>query len=216
MIKQGVVPYYADAILASSLPKREELAKLVRPTIYLHTHPIDDGELDTGASHLGGIPDLPPTVTWPTWKGVPQAFIAQINLSELPDHEERHLLPEDGFLFFFYDSLQSTFGTYASDRGSFAIFFSKHNDIGTTKHYEYPKHPEAVIFQPARMTFHVGMSEPGWEHPVLEHLGLSLEDRFQYSEVVQTEKERHVDQGVLSLHQILGHASPLQYSLGWD
>jgi hypothetical protein len=55
-----------------------------------------------GASRVGGVPDLPPGVAWPTYDGKPVTFVAQIDLSELP-REVGALLPAEGWLYAFYD-----------------------------------------------------------------------------------------------------------------
>jgi hypothetical protein len=64
-----------------------------------------DDDLPVGASHLGGVPDLPPSTDWPKWDGyteedfvtatgsrIPQgckssalSFLGQLNLAEIPD-----------------------------------------------------------------------------------------------------------------------------------
>lgn len=57
-------------------------------------------------SKIGGFPNLPSDIEWPIYKGEPMAFIAQMDLSEIPSTEEFGL-PSKGVLFFFYDSKQS-------------------------------------------------------------------------------------------------------------
>lgn len=52
-------------------------------------------------SKICGEPNLPATVAWPCHKGRPLAFIAQIDLAELPRHEALSWLPGKGMLFFF-------------------------------------------------------------------------------------------------------------------
>jgi uncharacterized protein YwqG len=67
-------------------------------------------QLATGASRIGGIPDLPLEGTgerwqgsnWPAIDGVPLEFLAQFNLSELKDYQSCLLLPKSGHLLIFY------------------------------------------------------------------------------------------------------------------
>lgn len=55
-----------------------------------------------GTSRLGGLPDLPRGVAWPTYKdGRPLDFVAQIKLDEVARHDESHSLPNKGWLWFF-------------------------------------------------------------------------------------------------------------------
>jgi uncharacterized protein YwqG len=211
-----LLPDYARALRESALPHKDELAALVRPAVVLHSHAASGESLPVGTSRLGGLPDLPPGITWPSWQGKPQSFIAQINLSELPEFVERHLLPQRGFLFFFYDSERSTSGTYKSEQGSFAVFYA--TDLA--REMQSDDVPEGLdrktIFRPARLSFTVGMSEPGWEHPLLERIGLSFEERLEYGEVVgQVEKPtqsstRH------PYHQMLGYPNPMQSAVALD
>lgn len=52
-------------------------------------------------SKICGEPNLPVAVAWPCHKARPLAFIAQIDLAELPRHEAFSWLPAKGMLFFF-------------------------------------------------------------------------------------------------------------------
>lgn len=83
----------------------ETLARFERPGILLErawppTVP------DTWLSQIGGRPKVPPGFLWPriTFKDGTSAsldLLAQIALRDLPEIEERKLLPEDGMLYFF-------------------------------------------------------------------------------------------------------------------
>jgi uncharacterized protein YwqG len=52
---------------------------------------------------FGGFPRLPPDAVWPVsaFSGLPMHFLAEIDLSSLPDFEDRALLPAEGALYFF-------------------------------------------------------------------------------------------------------------------
>ncbi len=211
-----LLPDYAQALRMSSLPYRDELVELVRPAVFLHSCTVSSRDLPVGASRLGGLPDLPSECVWPSWQGKPLSFIAQINLSELPEFSERSLLPQSGYLFFFYDSERSTSGTYKSERGSFAVFYT----TGLVCAMHIDDIPEGLdqkaIFEPAQLSFSTGMSEPGWEHPSLEHIGLSFEQRLEYAEAISQAEKRKQGSGKRSCHQILGYPYSLQYPVAWD
>ena len=53
--------------------------------------------LPIGGSRFGGLPDLPPNLSWPSWKGKKLPFLAQIDLATLPQSP----LPSEGWLFVF-------------------------------------------------------------------------------------------------------------------
>lgn len=56
--------------------------------------------LPLGHSRIGGLPDLPPGVAWPTHRDKKIPFVAQLDLAEFPK-AARPLLPERGYLYAF-------------------------------------------------------------------------------------------------------------------
>ena len=76
------------------------LANLAAPTVGMRMRLADETTIPIGASKVGGCPDLPAGVEWPTWQG-PMAFLAQINLAEVAPYEHSSLLPTHGLLSFF-------------------------------------------------------------------------------------------------------------------
>lgn len=57
-----------------------------------------------GFSKLGGYPELPPELDWPTAREGPLAFIAQLDLAEVRAAGGPEWLPSAGFLFVFNDA----------------------------------------------------------------------------------------------------------------
>jgi uncharacterized protein YwqG len=209
------LPDYAQALRESDLPFKQELADLVRPSVSLESRAAFPGSLPVGVSRLGGLPVLPADMAWPSWQGQPQSFLAQINLSELPPFRDRNLLPEGGLLFFFYDSAQSTYGGSASDRGSFAVLYSAHSGPAMRPDQMPERLDREAVFKPARLSCSIGMTEPGWEHPILERLGMSFDERLTYADVVSRARVSASVSG-RSCHQMLGYPSPLQNAVAWD
>ena len=81
---------------------------------------------DDDASHgtrLGGAPDLPDLALWPHWEGVPLAFLAQIDLAEVAALNPETPLPKTGFLSFFYEADQRTWGFKPEDRESWRVLY---------------------------------------------------------------------------------------------
>ena len=113
----------ADPALA---PHLDGLERHVRNSIRLHPT-IREGNLDLGASKIGGYPDVPDGFTWPMRHVemprpsqlflethphvtrlpddgmVPLEFIAQIDLADAAPFDLDDILPADGYLLFFYD-----------------------------------------------------------------------------------------------------------------
>lgn len=87
----------------------EDLERLTRPGIVVTCKPVVEAKLRVGASRMGGRPDLPNDVSWPTLtrqKGkqsvvLPLAFLGQIALSDVAKHDHEKLLPKSGLLTFF-------------------------------------------------------------------------------------------------------------------
>ncbi|HMR06516.1 MAG TPA: DUF1963 domain-containing protein [Polyangiaceae bacterium] len=91
----------ADAIAHHGLTSYSaEIQALARATVLLGVEP--QAELPVGTSKLGGTPDLPNTLTWPT-NGDDKllAFLGQIDLASLP--QSGLPLPPVGMLYVFSD-----------------------------------------------------------------------------------------------------------------
>lgn len=112
---------YDAALARSGLPQAAALRALLRPGLALRTEIATTYEI--GGSRLGGQPDLPPRFSWPSWQGKPQAFLAQIDLAELPSFPDRDLLPTSGRLYFFYDADRECWGHDQAHRGSAAVIY---------------------------------------------------------------------------------------------
>jgi uncharacterized protein YwqG len=82
----------------------DQLKQFLKPAIRMDSSLVSAHPLPVGVSKLGGFPDLPSSLAWPTWKGVPMVFLAQIQLQEVAPYDIEHLLPSQGFLFFFCQS----------------------------------------------------------------------------------------------------------------
>jgi uncharacterized protein YwqG len=89
----------------------ERVAAAIRPlareAIHLTTAGPDDYS-QLGNTRLGGLPDLPVGLTWPTVTGedgrAHLGFLAQVNLSQLPRTADE-LLPQEGMLYFFSEEV---------------------------------------------------------------------------------------------------------------
>src|SRR5262245_60284326 len=78
---------------ALGLPQADRMAAAARPAARL----VPGGVDAVGASRLGGDPDLPPGMKWPTCRGKPTSFLAQIPLAEFARIEPGSV-PTDGTL----------------------------------------------------------------------------------------------------------------------
>ena len=69
-------------------------------------------------SRLGGTPDLPAGIEWPSWNDQDLAFLGQVDLAEAAALDRALPLPERGLLLFFYDAAAQPSGLAPSHRGS--------------------------------------------------------------------------------------------------
>lgn len=117
---------FENALVNGGVPVEmaAKLSLLLAPGVLLTSVPSTDKEVRVGASKFGGEPDLPEETKWPTWKGKPLAFLAQINLSDVRQFPWCASLPSEGLLSVFYDQDQSTWGMDPADKGSWSVLFS--------------------------------------------------------------------------------------------
>ncbi len=86
----------------------DQLLSLAKMSIRFTTTKTADDEIPIGASKVGGYPDLPPNRSFPKWKGIPLAFLAQINLADISIFKSASELPSSGLISFFYSATQET------------------------------------------------------------------------------------------------------------
>jgi len=107
----------------------EKVERLMRSAGIPAIH-LDSSNIQNGTSKLGGMPLVSVDFQWPRWNDAPLAFIAQLDLASLPHLEQMKDLPESGFLYFFYDKGQSTWGFDPQDVGSWRVIYSEDaNDL---------------------------------------------------------------------------------------
>lgn len=184
----------------------EALSATVQPAIRLKTFPCREDELQLGASRIGGKPDLTDDIVWPVWHGKPLSFLAQIKLSDLAQYPFTDVLPEEGWLLFFYDAEQSTWGFDPEDKGSWAVVFIP----STRAKLERRGVPSDVLMNGFYNLCGVETLEtltlPPFESHAVERLNLSDSEQDAYldllDEVYSSDEEL--------VHQLLGHPRPIQ------
>ncbi len=119
LLEQAADEEWRTRLAGTALADRPRAVRdLGRPTIRLGlesietddaSDPADDEDTPTpddgpavGASRVGGTPDLPPALAWPTARGEPYVFLAQLDLASLAPLEAARELPGRGWLSFFY------------------------------------------------------------------------------------------------------------------
>lgn len=100
-------------------PFADGLLQHVQFAVGLTPQRSDDREIPVGLNKLGGEPDVPPGFLWPMRKDRPLAFVAQINLGQIPAVPESKL-PSRGILSFFYDD--QVWGFDPEDKDGFKVY----------------------------------------------------------------------------------------------
>jgi hypothetical protein len=96
------------------------ILELLRPSIRLNICEASSAAV----SRLGGEPNLPPNVSWPSRAdGDLLSFICQIDLTEL-EPAEGLALPISGSLFFFCDTIYIPDGSDPGDIDGFTVIYS--------------------------------------------------------------------------------------------
>ena len=172
----------------------------VHPAIRLTATP--SGAQRAGESRIGGRPDLPSDVSWPTYADLPLGFLAQVDLAALPAGTP---LPPDGYLWFFYVADQSTWGFDPKDAGSARVFYGPAGvplspaepPAGMPDGGEYPAC--ALAFEAYR-----DLPDLDTDHPVSARL--NEEEHERYQEI----RDYLASGGGPTAHKLLGHAQPVQ------
>jgi uncharacterized protein YwqG len=204
----------------------EQVDRLVRNSIRLLTKPIEDADMPVGASKLGGLPDLPPHISWPQWQGVPQSFIAQMRLEELQAYDTQKLLPPKGQLWFFYTSQQDIYGDDPTNKGAWQVFFAESGLEHLQRQTAPTQLPQAARFKPCSLSYASELTLA--VQPELEIPGLQWDNNLQKKYDTVFAAFHKDDDSAIPHHRMLGFADVLQddmreqsqlYSLGitdWD
>ncbi|GGO02223.1 hypothetical protein GCM10010969_25350 [Saccharibacillus kuerlensis] len=203
-----------DAGLAKYRP---DIAKLLFPSLKMKLHAVSDTEIVIGSSRVGGGADLPGDADWPEWDECPYTFIAQINLSELPEGHGL-LLPEDGLLSFFYASA-AMYEDYAfhGDPTTCRVIYTPPSSFKWLSTLSIPESllqaDPQVVLSPAKIIFNPDLCVPESESAYLEALGLGWGgDHIEYERYWNIFKGNLDDPQTyhVPLHRLLGHPDQIQ------
>ena len=154
-----------------------------------------EARLALGETKLGGHPDLPPDTPWSHSDGRPLAFVAQIRLDDLPRLDD-DVLPASGLLSFFCAPIA------LDEQDAGRVLYTP---TGTPLvRARAPAELEAdERFAPAPLTATIELSAPSAQSELLDHLGLSHEQRRAYDEALEPDTDTPI-------HRMLGHPDAIQ------
>ncbi len=157
-------------------------------------------------SRLGGEPNLPSKVPWPTWRGHGLPFVAQLDLATIPKSHGLDL-PFNSSLYFFYEGGEEAWGLQSEDRGSAQVIYSP---TSLTEHQ--PRAAPNDIRDEWRfrgVRLEPGSSEtslPDGQDQTLDQLTLSAEEHKRYWDFL----EAWGAQRSQIYHRIGGYPEPVQ------
>jgi uncharacterized protein YwqG len=127
--EHGPSPKRAQVELPSDPTQMQNLVQsFAKEAILL---PVSDPpDLSPGLTFFGGVPIVPAGWTWPRGAETdrPLIFLAQIDVTTLPDVDLRRRLPESGVMYFFYSAVDFNWNTQVSDFNDCVLFASGPTD----------------------------------------------------------------------------------------
>jgi uncharacterized protein YwqG len=194
--------------------RSSELLRLAKPSITLQLRLANAGQLRVGVSKFGGSPDLPATAEWPTWNGQPLTFIAQIRLADTAPYRPPQTLPEAGFLFFFYDPLQSVWGYEPATEGAWRVNYIEGGEPQLVRRSMPPFHSDDANARPDLefnefpIDFSRGLCLPPRDSSEIAALKFSGAEIEAYDELLESVAE--MNHGNAVRHQLLGYPDQIQ------
>ena len=191
----------------------EHIAKQIMPLamkcIRLATIPADEGDIPIGTSKIGGLPDLPAGTKWPLWKNIPLSFLCQINLHDLHRYQCCNELPVSGWLYFFYNAEQKTWGFDPQDIGSWKVIYYNGHEKDLTRYKPIDiqeDEKEYLIYEPCQVSFYEAVSMPGKNGDLIDQIIMDdeLDSYIDFIEKLSQEYPYETE------HQLLGHSNPIQ------
>ena len=138
-----------------------------------------------GLSKLGGVPDLPPEIEWPSISRKPLGFIAQIDCAMVVQVSEASLLPRSGMLFFFYDFVEQPWdgASPAEDSGRAVIYVA---DLPNPRSAIVPASiaKETILLPEFPIDLRVVPTLPGYDTEEGASLAFTEQERDAYFELL--------------------------------
>lgn len=211
-----------DALIDSNhlQHRRAEIEGFLDTAILLRTHAAEEENLALGQSKIGGSPDLPEGWAFPLFDGKPVAFLAQVNLAEIPETIRKNPLPSVGVLYLF-----SMFG-WADDEDAYwdTSWWERFNETGFSRVLYYDSEPTSLKrwipsdshtpFKAARIEFAQVLSIPRaydqyTRDPILGKLDWTEEEFRRFDDLYFDFAHLLSGMGLSSEHQLLGYANPV-------
>ena len=186
-----------------------------RNAITMDYHPTREEAIPLGASKLGGLPHLPPEISWPRMEVVdlPLGFLCQINLAEVKPFDTEGLLPESGMLYFFYDCSEDgmPWGFDPQDKDGWKVLYYD-GPMDALLLAEAPVDLDEVgePFQPSALTFDTRWELPDPFSAFCEQMELDEETEERLDQLYD---ECMDEETFAQTNKLLGHSDNIQSSM---
>ncbi len=152
-------------------------------------------------SYLGGDPQLPPAILWPTWKEGRVGFLARISMAQLNRVHPVSWLPNSGALLFFYDMDEQPWGFDPKDRGGCVVLH--------VPDLPFPVDPSTAkantsVLPHKNVAFREVATYPGSDRDIIQKLKLSDDEFNAYLDIAGN------DFAGMSRHQVSGYPAAVQ------
>ncbi len=173
------------AIRSSRLARLEaQLTELLLPSIRLGVSAVEQDALALGASRFGGMPDMPATLAWPIFADRPMALVAQLSMAELVGLDSQQLLPQSGWLYFFFDaSNEAPFEESDDDARCWRVLYHD-GPVAELARIEPPE-PRHVNneFRPFALGYRVEQTLPSYGSTLLDEVMLDDAQQADYEKL---------------------------------
>lgn len=196
----------------------EQLKPHLRNAIHLEISAQAESDIPIGVSKIGGLPDLPDMLTWPSETRIkakrqffffgkktsaaearPLSFIAQINFAEIKQLDFDDLLPSHGIAYFFYCSDQDSWGYDPAQKDKFRVLFYD-GDSSNLKRINFPSDlPDFGKYKPCRVEASPATSLPQ-SYELIDNIFKNEKD-FEFYEHFTAHDY---------INKVLGHADVIQ------
>jgi uncharacterized protein YwqG len=158
----------------------------------------------TTFSRMGGLPALPAGMPWPEWKGVPLAFLCQLDLHEIPERCIRNGLPAAGVLYFFYNQEQETWGFDPKDKGSWQVIYTASASQECVERPAPALLASDYIYPEKHLMFTPVETYPDWQDERINALDLSDSQSDEYIDMCSAVFQNQPS------HHLFGYPDPVQ------
>lgn len=202
---------FTKKIMQVNWDEPDKIKELIIPSIIFKK----SSNTSFGSSKLGGLPDLPPNISWPKFEGKSMVFFAQINLSELAKFHHDTLFPKTGILYFFsyFQNPENEFGAeyeFIKDQSEYTVLYTE-SKLSELRKTEFPTDLISDYhFEEQPIKFELKYQIPSTRETWLcEKVSLTPEDQKRYDNLIFNQMPCYEE-------IILGSPCPMQYGVDYD